>query len=387
MLKQTSDFLAGTRQCALAIAVACTSLLSLPSMAATLSQEVYGKTSRGETVEQFTLTNAKGVTVKFITFGGVITEIRTPDRDGKTKSIVLGLSSLKDYEQFAQVHLGASVGRYANRIAKGRFTLNGTTYQLPINNGPNTLHGGPDTFAAKVWKAKPIKVANGAGVELTYVSPDGENGFPGNLVAHVTYTLTDDNQLLMDYKATTDKNTVVNLTNHSYFNLAGEGSGNVEKQVIEIAASRFTPTDTTSIPTGELSSVANTPMDLRKPTPIGQNLRANFQQLQFAHGYDHNWVLDNGGKSQPGFAARAYDPASGRVLEVYTTQPGLQFYTANALNGSVVGASGVAYRSTDAFALETEHFPDSPNQPGFPSTELKPGQTFHELTQLHFSTR
>ncbi|WP_414695068.1 aldose epimerase family protein [Paraburkholderia sp.] len=370
------------------IAVASVSVFTCqPASAGSLTQSVYGKLSTGETVSAYTLTNKKGITVKFISFGGVITEVDTPDRDGKMADIVLGLPSMADYEKNARMHFGALIGRYANRIAAGRFTLDGRTYQLPINNGPNTLHGGPDTFAARVWQVKPIKVEGGVGAELTYISADGENGFPGKVITHVRYILKDDNEFDIDYRATTDKKTVINLTNHTFFNLAGEGSGSVDKQELEIAASRYTVTDENGIPTGELATVADTPMDFRLSTPIGKNLRTNFPQLLWAHGYDHNWVLDNGGHAKPDFAARAYDPASGRVLEVYTTQPGLQFYTANGHNGSVSGPSGRIYRQGDSFALETQHFPDSPNHSEFPSTVLEPGKTFHELTVWKFLTK
>lgn len=360
-------------------AVFCLTFLS--AVAGTLSKSPYGKTAHGQSVEQYTLTSGKGVTVKFISYGGIITDIIAPDKHGKPANIVLGFSSLKDYEKYnGSIHFGSLIGRYANRIANGRFTLNGKTYTLPKNAGENTLHGGPDSFDAKVWKVDEVKMNDAVGAKLTYVSPNGENGFPGTLTTQVTYSLTDNNDLNIDYHATTDADTVVNLTNHSYFNLAGEGSGTIENQVIEIAAKRYTPTNAASIPTGELATVEGTPMDLRKPTRFGAHLRDAFQQMVWAHGYDQNWVLDNGGGKEPGFAARAVDPTSGRVLEVYTTQPGLQLYTANWLNGGIVGSSGKTYRQSDAFALEAEHFPDSPNQPTFPSTALKPGQQMQERT-------
>ncbi len=359
------------------------------AQAATLTQAPYGNTRDGQAVTEYTLKNAHGTTVRFINYGGVITAIEVPDRHGKLANIVLGFATLKDYEQYnGDIHFGALIGRYANRIANGRFALDGKTYTLPVNNAPNTLHGGPDSFDSKVWSVAPLPAGEaGAGAVLTYVSPDGENGFPGTLTVHVSYRLTDDNALHIRYEASTDKPTVVNLTNHTYFNLAGEGSGSVEDQEIRIAASRYTPTDRTSIPTGELASVAGTPLDLREYTPIGRHLRSNFEQMVYARGYDHNWVLDHGGGRIPAFAASVRDPHSGRVLSVDTTQPGLQFYSANSLDGSAVGPSGHAYRQTDAFALEAEHFPDSPNHPAFPSTELKPGETLHEETVLHFSVR
>ncbi len=251
--------------------------------AATLSQAPYGTTKDGKPVTEYTLRNARGTTVKLINYGGVITAIEVPDRHGKSANIVLGFASLKDYEAYnGNIHFGALIGRYANRIAGGQFQLDGQTYKLPINNAPNTLHGGPDSFDSKVWSAKPLDGGkDGAGVELSYVSPDGENGFPGTLTVHVTYRLTDDNALHIVYEASTDKDTVVNLTNHTYFNLAGEGSGSVEDQEIRIAASRYTPTDRTSIPTGELASVEGTPLDLRKPTPIGKHLRSDFEQMVY----------------------------------------------------------------------------------------------------------
>ncbi len=361
---------------------------SYSAMAASLSQEPYGSTADGQAVTRYTLRNTHGVTVSFLSYGGIICELRVPDRNGHADDIVLGFSKLADYEKLNQdIHFGALIGRYANRIAAGRFTLEGNSYTLPVNDPPNTLHSGPGSFDTKVWTVAPVKIEQGAGAQLTYVSQDGENGFPGTLTTHVTYTLTDDNIFHIDYRATTDKPTVVNLTNHSYFNLAGEGSGSIEQQTIQIAGSRYTPTNATSIPTGELASVEGTPLDLRKPTVIGARLRSSFRQMIYARGFDHNWVLDkdaNADPSIPQFAARAMDPASGRVLEVYTTQPGLQFYTGNSLLGNAVGPSGRAYRQSDGFALEAEHFPDSPNQPAFPSTVLRPGETLHEQTEWHF---
>ncbi|MBU9342739.1 aldose epimerase family protein [Burkholderia multivorans] len=353
-----------------------------PSADVSIRRSDYGVTRTGRAVSQYTLSNAHGVTLKVITYGGIVTALEVPDRTGKVADIVLGFDSLADYEAHnGNIHFGALIGRYANRIAHGRFSLDGNTWQLPLNDGPNTLHGGPDSFDAKVWTVTAARSdGQRASVTLRYAIPDGENGFPGTLTTDVTYTLTNDDVIRIDYRATTDKDTVVNLTNHSYFNLAGHDSGSVERQLIEIDASRFTPTDATSIPTGELANVAGTPMDLRAPTPIGARLRSAYPQLAMAHGYDHNWVLDHGGEAAPGFAARAYDPASGRFLALYTTQPGLQFYTSNGLNGSVVGKGGTVYRQTDAFALEAEHFPDSPNHPSFPTTVLKPGQTLHEVT-------
>lgn len=348
----------------------------------TLTQAPYGTTRTGQAITQYSLSDRHGVTLKVIDYGAIVSELDVPDRLGHPADIVLGFGSLADYEAYnGDVHFGATIGRYANRIALGRFTLDGRRYLLPINDKPNTLHGGPNSFDTKVWRAVSAgSDGQQASLTLRYVSPDGENGFPGTLTVDVTYTLSGDDSIRIDYRAKTDKDTVVNLTNHSYFNLAGEASGNVERQMIEIAAQRYTPTDATSIPTGEVSAVNGTPLDLRELTPIGAHLRSAFAQMRIARGYDQNLVLDRGGQNTPEFAARAYDPASGRVLDVYTTQPGLQFYTSNSLNGSVVGRSGKAYRQTDAFALETQHFPDSPNHPAFPTTELKRGETLHEVT-------
>ena len=374
---------------ALVTFAACHAASADTGRAVTLTQAPYGTTRAGQAVTQYTLSNADGVTLKVINSGAIVSELDAPDRHGQRADIVLGFGSLADYEAYnGDIHFGATIGRYANRIAHGRFTLDGHTYALPLNDGPNTLHGGPNSFDTKVWHVVSANSHGGqASVTMRYVSPDGENGFPGTLTVDVTYTLASDNTIRIDYRATTDKDTVVNLTNHSYFNLAGEASGNVERQMIEIAAARYTPTDATSIPTGEIRPVEGTPLDLREPTPIGAHLRDAFEQMRIARGYDQNWVLDNGGRETPGFAARAYDPASGRVLDVYTTQPGLQFYTSNSLTGSAVGRSGVSYRQTDAFALEAQHFPDSPNHPAFPSTVLKPGQTLHEVTVWKLGVR
>lgn len=371
------------------VAVLFTTAVANPALAnGTLQVDDYGTTADGQKVNQYTMTNRRGMTVRFISYGGIITDIITPDRDGHLANVVLGFSKLADYEKHnGNIHFGALIGRYANRIANGRFSLNGHEYRLPINASPNSMHGGNRGFDRFVWQVKPIKQRDGVAAELTLVSPNGDEGYPGKLTVKVTYQLTDDNALRIDYRAATDSDTVVNLTNHSYFNLAGNGKGSVENHLVQIAASRYTPTDATSIPTGELAPVTGTPFDFRTPMTIGARLRAANQQLIWAQGYDQNWVLDNGGKREPGFAARVSNPRSGRMLEIYTTQPGLQFYTGNGLDGSVVGSANTAYRQTDGFAVEAEHFPDSPNKPQFPSTELKPGQTLQETTILKFSVR
>ncbi|SPB13640.1 aldose epimerase [Caballeronia novacaledonica] len=370
---------------------ACAICTASHGLGASISTAPFGATQQGQAVARYTLSNARGVTMNCITYGGIVTRLDVPDRRGRRADIVLGFGSLGDYEKYnGKIHFGGLIGRYANRIADGRFELDGHSYKLPVNEPPNTLHGGPHGFDEKVWTVvRTFQGAQGAGVQLRYVSPDGENGFPGTLTVDVTYTLTDDNEVRIDYRAKTDKPTVVNLTNHSYFNLAGEGSGTVEGQLIMIAASSYTPVRADSIPTGEIASVESTPLDLRALTPIGARLRSSNQQMRYAHGYDHNWKLNKSGQrnGEAAFAARAYDPSSGRVLDVYTTQPGMQFYAGNGLDGSVIGTSGTAYRQTDGFALEAQHFPDSPNRPAFPSTELKPGDEYHEVTVWKFGVR
>lgn len=350
-----------------------------------LTHDAYGKLPDGRQVDIYTMTNAHGITVKFISLGGCITAIDTPDRHGHMGDIVLGYRGLKGYDS-DNTYFGAIVGRYANRIAKGTFTLNGKTYHLPINNGVNSLHGGTSGFNLQIWKVEPAQAKNGVAATLSYTSPDGQDGYPGTMKVQVTYTLEDSNALRIDYQATTDKPTVLNLTDHSYFNLDGNGSGSALDQIVQINADSYTPTDATQIPTGKIAPVAGTPMDFRKPTPLGARIREPFKQLILAHGYDHNWVLN---KKQPGalsFAARAYSPLTGRIMDVYTTEPGVQLYTGNYLNGTVVGSSGTTYRQGDGYTFETQHYPDSPNHANFPTTVLNPGQTFHSTTIFRFST-
>ena len=304
---------------------------------------------------------------------------------GRSDDVVLGLSNLREYETLS-AHYGAITGRYANRIGRAQFTLNGQTYHLIANNGANTLHGGPDALDKKIWDVSVAQVPNGVAATLSYVSKDGEQNFPGTLTTHVTYTLSDDNALRIDYRASTDKDTVINFTNHSYFNLAGNGSGSVAEQMLLVNADRYTPAGPDQIPTGEIAPVEGTPLDFQQMMPIGARLHSTFQQMVYARGYDHNFVLNQ----RPGvaltFAARAYDPRSGRVLDCLTTEPAVQVYTSNGLNGSVIGSSGTTYRQTEGFTLETQHFPDSPNKPNFPSTELKSGQEFRSTTIYRFAT-
>jgi aldose 1-epimerase len=353
-----------------------------------ITAQSYGKVSKqpagtadGKPVDLYTLQDGK-ITVRILTYGGIVTSIETPDSKGTSANIVQGFDSLDGYVQTGnKPYMGAIIGRYANRLAGGTFKLNGKTYNVPKNDGNNALHGGKIGFNKKVWTAKEIN----DGVELTYVSPNGEEGFPGALTTTVRYTLVG-NELRIEYSATTDADTVLNLTNHSYFNLKGQGDGDILGQEMKIYAKRYTPVDANLIPTGELAPVAGTPFDFLKSTVIGSRIDADNEQLKLAHGYDQNWVLDNDGK-KVGLAAEAYDPSSGRVLEVLTDQPGIQFYTGNFLDGTVTGTGGKVYKRRYAFCLETQHYPDSPNHPKFPTTELKPGETFHSVTIYRFSAR
>lgn len=342
----------------------------------------WGKLADGTPVEGFTFHNAKGMTVHAITYGAIITSLTAPDRNGKYEDVVLGFDSLPDYPKLSP-YFGAVVGRYANRIANGRFTIDGTTYQLPQNDGKNTLHGGTRGLDKVVWKGEPFDRGSERGVAFTYTSPDGDQGFPGNLAVRVTYTLDDSNHLTVDYHATTDKPTALNLSQHSYFNLTGNARRDVLDHKVTIEASRFTPVDSTLIPTGELASVDGTPFDFRQSTAIGARIGDSNQQLVYGRGYDHNWVLDH----PPGafaHAAHVEEPTSGRTLDVSTDQPGLQFYTGNFLDGSIHGKGGRVYAHRFAFCMETQHFPDSPNHPNFPSTILRPGQEFNSKTVFAF---
>jgi len=346
-----------------------------------IQRSTFGKMADGQTTELYTLTNRKGMQVAITNYGGRVVKLIVPDRHGKMADVVLGFDDLDGYLG-NNPFFGALIGRYANRIGNARFKLDGVEYKLEANDGNNSLHGGSQGFDKKVWTCKEIPRDEPA-LELTYLSADGEEGYPGNLTATVVYTLTNNNELKIDYRATTDRDTVVNLTNHSYFNLAGEGNGDILRTELTINADRFTPVGSTLIPTGELRKVEGTPLDFRKPTAIGARINAEDEQLTFGRGYDHNFVLNRQGPALT-LAARAVDPGSGRELEVYTTQPGMQFYSGNFLDGSVKGKGGVACARRSAFCLETQHFPDSPNKPDFPGTELKPSQTYHEVTVFKF---
>jgi aldose 1-epimerase len=352
--------------------------------AAGLKKSTFGKTKDGQPVDLYTLTNGAGMEVAITNYGGVVVSIKVPDRNGKFADVALGFDTFDGYLNNTPF-FGALVGRYGNRIAKARFTLDGHEYHLAPNDNGNSLHGGLKGFDKRVWKAKDVSTKEVPALELAYLSKDGEEGYPGNLSVTVTYSLTARNELKIDYAASTDKDTVLNLTNHSYFNLAGQGEGDILSHFMMINADRFTPVDATLIPTGELKSVAGTPLDFRKPTAIGARIDANDEQIKFGRGYDHNFVLNrkDGGLI---LAARVTEPSSGRVLEVLTTQPGLQFYTGNFLDGTVHGKAGKVYPRRSAFCMETQHFPDSPNHPEFPTAVLKPGEHFQSATVFQFST-
>jgi aldose 1-epimerase len=332
----------------------------------------------------YTLRNSKGAEATITTYGARVVTLKMPDKTGKFDDIVLGFDNLDGYLQIPPPpYFGATIGRYGNRIAGGQFTLDGTTYTLAKNNGANSLHGGKIGFDKVIWAAKS---GGSASVAMTYFSKDGEEGYPGNLTATVTYTLTDNNELKIEYSAITDKDTVVNLTNHSYFNLAGQGEGDILGHFVMIDADRFTPVDKGLIPTGELQPVDGTPFDFRKPTPIGDRIDAKDPQIALGPGYDHNFALNHSGPSLT-LAARVAEPKTGRVMEVLTTEPGLQFYTSNFLDGTLKGVGGKVYPRRSAFCMETQHFPDSPNHPTFPSTTLKPDETYHSETVYRFSVQ
>ena len=366
-------------------------IATLSAQAAGLSSEhkVFGKTSDGTPVEQYVLRNSHGMQATVITYGATLQSLIVPDKNGKLDDVVLGFDDVQGY-QGGKAYFGATIGRFGNRLANGAFELDGKHYQVPQNDGTNSLHGGPLGFDKKVWKAQPGKGKDSVGVTLTYLSADGEMGFPGNLKTEVTYSLTENNELRIDYKASTDKPTVLNLTNHSYFNLAGAGNGDILQQVATLHASHYTPVNAKLIPTGELAPVAGTPMDFTQPTAIGKNIKADHPQLKFAEpkqgGFDFNWVLDTQG-DQKKLAADVSDPQSGRRLQLYTSEPGVQFYTSNFLDGSVKGKAGKTYQHWSAFTLETQHYPDAPNQPNFPSTRLDPGKTYTQHTVLKFSAQ
>jgi aldose 1-epimerase len=347
-----------------------------------IKKSSFGKTPEGQAVDLYTLTNKKGMEIAITNFGGILVSVKVPDRTGKVADVVLGYDSLDGYVK-DKSYFGAIIGRYGNRIAKGKFSIDGVSYTLAQNNGPNSLHGGAKGFNKMVWTAKEIVSKDGAALQLNYLSKDGEEGYPGNLKVQVVYTLTDANEIKIEYSATTDKKTVLNLTNHSYFNLAGQGSGDILSHELQLQADKFTPVDATLIPTGELRDVNGTPFDFRNKTAIGARIKDDDEQLKLGNGYDHNFVLRHSGELAQ--AARVVEPSSGRVLEVSTMEPGIQFYSGNFLDGSAIGKGGKPITFRTGFCLETQHFPDSPNHPEFPSTLLNPGQRYHTVTVYKFS--
>ena len=350
----------------------------------TIHTAVFGTTSKGNVVDRILLVNEHGMEVSLINFGATIVSIKVPDNQGNFSDVVLGFEDIKDYES-EHPFFGCIVGRYANRIAKGKFSLNGETYNLAINNGPNHIHGGPKGFSRKVWNIeKTFQNDSGQGVVFSYVSEDGEEGYPGELLVKVTYTLTPDNELDIHYEAKTNKTTIINLTNHVYVNLKDGGKTNIQNHRLKLNADYYTPVDNTSIPTGEILPVEGTPLDFREERMIGERIEDNHQQIIYGGGYDHNFIVNH---TTPGltFAAQVREPESGRVMKVYTTEPGIQFYTSNFLDGSFRG-KGIAFKKRSAFCLETQHYPDSPNKPNFPSVLLNPGETFRSTTRYAFST-
>lgn len=377
----------GVGPLALCACAAIPGLTPAPAQAAEPVRTVFGTLPDGRSVEEVTLTNGKGITARILSWGALLRSLDVPDRSGKAADVVLGYNDLASYLTKGS-YFGVSVGRYANRIRAGRFTLDGQTYTLATNDGPNALHGGAAGFDKRLWTITAVKGGAAPSVTLRYVSPDGEEGYPGTLTATATYTLDATDTLTVTYEATTDKPTIVNLTNHSFFNLAGEGSGrSILDQTLTIPAERFTPVDATLIPTGAHLPVTGTPFDFRKPTVIGARIRdGRDEQIVRARGYDHNWVVTDAPTAEPHLVARVEDPESGRILEVASNQPGVQFYAGNFLNATVVGKSGLAYRQSDALALEPELFPDTPNQPAFGSARLDPGKTYRNVIAYRFST-
>jgi aldose 1-epimerase len=363
--------------------VGCTDAAKLKQQKGEIIMKPFGKAPDGSDVNLYTLRNNKGMEVSICNYGGLVIFLKVPDRHGKFADVVLGYDNLPDYIKDSP-YFGALIGRYGNRIAKGKFTLDGKEYTLAVNNGPNALHGGLKGFDKVVWEPRFLASLEGPSLELLYVSKDGEEGYPGTLSVKAVYTLTEDNALRLDYIATTDKDTVVNLTHHSYFNLAGKGD--ILNHQVMMPADKFTPVDSTLIPTGELKPVDGTPFDFRTPTAIGARIGQDDEQLKFGNGYDHNWVI-NKPVGQLGLMARVYEPTTGRVMEVWSTEPGLQFYSGNFLDGKNKGKDGWVYQFRNGFCMEPQHYPDSPNHPGFPSVVLKPGQTYRNTIIYKFSVQ
>lgn len=351
-----------------------------------LKPESFGKTKDGKTATLYTLRNANGVEAKITNYGGIVVSLKVPDRTGKLDDVVLGYDNLAGYIKETP-YFGCLVGRYGNRIAKGKFTLDGQTYCLATNNGPNALHGGITGFDKVLWEAETYETEDGPALQLRYTSKDGEEGYPGTLHITAIYTLTDDNALRLEYTATTDKPTIVNLTHHSYFNLAGQGNGDILGHEMMINGDKITPVDATLIPTGELRPVTGTPFDFTKPHTIGERVNQPDEQLKFGGGYDHNWVLNKAFEKELSLAARVTEPTSGRVMEVLTSEPGVQFYCGNFLDGTITGKAGKVYKHRYGFCLEPQHYPDSPNKPQFPSTVLRPGETYLNTIIYKFSIK
>ncbi|MFF3375242.1 aldose epimerase family protein [Streptomyces sp. NPDC002680] len=341
-------------------------------------RELFGKLADGTEIHRWSLENG-GTRLKVLSYGGIVQSLEIPDREGRYANVSLGFDSIEEYVA-ASPYFGALIGRYGNRIGGGRFTLDGTTHQLSVNDGENSLHGGAEGFDKRVWDIEPFEQGTDVGLRLQLTSADGEMGFPGTLTTTVTYTLTENGDWRIDYEASTDKATVVNLTSHVYWNLAGESGGSVLGHELEIAGARYTPVDAGLIPAGEPAEVAGTPFDFRTPKTVGADLRAAHQQLLYAKGFDHNWVLDKGVTAEPERVATLKDPVSGRTLSIATTEPGLQFYSGNFLDGTLVGSGGTIHRQGDALCLETQHYPDSPNRPDFPSTVLRPDRIYRTTT-------
>ena len=367
---------------AVILAVSCSNMKNNDNQKKLFEKEINGKQTT-----LFTLQNKNGMKVTLTNYGGKIVNIWVPDKSGNLADILLGFNTIDEYVKGSK-SFGATVGRYANRIAKATFTLDSVAYQLPVNNGPNCIHGGPDGFYSKVFDAKEVETAEGKVVEMHYVSPDGESGFPGKLDFNVSFKLTEKNELVINYTATTDKPTVLNVTNHSYFNLKGEGKGEITGiEVVVNGDSIAEVANKEMIPTGVYRNILNTPMDFKAPRIAGKDIDADYDQLNYGGGYDHAWILNKTKKGELSFAASAYEPENGRFMEVYTTEPSVQFFTGNSLNGSQTGKSGVAYAKRTGFCFETQHVPDSPNHPNFPSTVLRPGETFNSTTIFKFSVK
>ena len=374
-----------TRPFSILFSCICVLLCLTTADAQKITRSDFGKTPEGQNVELFTLTNSMGMEAKITTYGGIVVSLTAPDRNRKFADVVLGFNDLESYLK-GHPYFGAIIGRYGNRIAKGRFSLKGAEYKLAANNGPNHLHGGVKGFDKVVWTPNPTTTKTGAILTLTYLSKDGEEGYPGNLNVKVVYTLTNNNELRIDYSATTDKDTVINLTHHSYFNLAGEGNGDILSHQVTLHALSFLPTDATSIPTGEIRGAAKSPFDFRTAKAIGERINQEDQQLKFGSGYDQNWIV-NGRPGRLRIAAEVFEPTSGRLMQVWTTEPGIQFYTGNFLDGTLTGKSGKPYPRRSGFCLETQHYPDSPNQPRFPTTTLRKGATYKSTTIYRFLAR